>query len=128
MKHHIPFPLENFENYCKGLHRVGVEPGFVMYTNSHAGNHLPAARILPAIHMEAARAYIDNPTDAAFKKLVAAGVLLDTEWDRNSENWRLIAFEGWEVLHMAFSRLHVKAADILQDLTGVNDLDIPEGQ
>jgi len=126
MSHQIPFPLENFESYCQGLHRVGVDPGFVMYTNHHAGNHQPAARFLDTNHFKVAKNYINHPDDESFKQLVAAGVLLDTEWDRNTEHWLLIAFEGWEVLHAAFSRIYVKSGKTLQELTGVNGLNITE--
>jgi hypothetical protein len=128
MTHQIPFPLENFESYCKGLHRVGVVPNFVLYTNTYAGNHQPATRVLPAAHFDIAQNYIANPTDEGFRVLVAAGVFLDNEWDRKSEHWVIIAFEGWEVLHTAFSRLYARFDHTLRDLTGVAGLEISDSE
>lgn len=126
MTHFFPFPLQNFEGYCNGLHRVGIEPGYVMYTNHHASNGKPAARLISAEQLEAAQAYIANPVDETFMKLVAIGALFDTEWDRNTARWEIISFEGWEVLHMAFCHLHVKSGRTLMELTGISNLDFTE--
>lgn len=122
-----PFPLQNFEGYCNGLHRVGIDPGYVMYTNQHASNGKPATRLISAEQLAAAQSYIANPGDEAFKRLVEIGALFDTEWDRRTERWEIISFEGWEVLHAAFSHLHVKAGQTLMELTGVSNLDFTEG-
>jgi hypothetical protein len=117
-----PFQIENFAAYCDSLKRVDVDLGYVMYTNEHAGNGMPAARSISSHQLEAAQAYIDFPSDETFIRLVKMGALLDTEWDRNTQHWVLIAFEGWEALHRAFSHLHVKSCQALQELTGLSDL------
>jgi len=126
MPHQIRFQIENFDGYCMGLHRVGIDMGFVMYTNQHASNHRPAARLLSRMHLEAARSYAASPSDETFKYLVQTGVLLDTEWDRRTAQWEIISFEGWEVLHSAFSHLYAKSKQALLELTGVSDLDFTE--
>jgi hypothetical protein len=126
MPHQIPFPIENFAGYCTGLRRVGLDLGFIMYTNQHASNHHPAARLLPRVHLQAAQSYADSPSDEGFKYLVTTGVLLDTEWDRRTEHWQVISYEGWEVLHTAFNHLHTKYKQALLELTGVSDLDVTE--
>ena len=126
MPHKIRFPIENFAGYCAGLRRVGLDLGFVMYTNQHASNHYPAARLLPREHLQAAQAYAASPSDDGFRYLVNTGVLLDTEWDRRTERWQVISFEGWEVLHTAFSHLHTKSKQALLELTGVSDLGVTE--
>ena len=126
MPHLLPFQLQNFEGYCNGLHRVGIDPGYVLYTNHHASNNHPAARLVSAEQLDAVRAYITSPSDDRFMRLVRLGVLLDTEWDRGTEHWEIISFEGWEVLHMAFNRLHAKSGQLLMELTGVSDIDFPE--
>ena len=126
MHHQIPFQLENFEVHCSNLHRVGIDSGFVLYTNHHASNNKPVARLLTAADLVAAKTYLANPSDEAFMHLVARGVLLDTEWDRQTEHWQIISFEGWEVLHTAFNRLHVKSGQALQNLTGLSELDMVE--
>lgn len=117
-----PFPIEDFEAYCNSLKRVDVDLGYIMYTNHHASNGHPVARIISVHQLEAAQAYIDSPSDQTFIRLVKLGALLDTEWDRNTQHWILIAFEGWEVLHRAFSHLHNKSGQALQELTGLSDL------
>ncbi len=124
MPHQLRFPIENFAGYCTGIRRVGLDLGFVMYTNQHASNHNPAARLLPREHLQAAQAYAASPSDDGFRYLVGTGVLLDTEWDRHTENWQIISFEGWEVLHTAFNHLHAKSKQALLELTGVSDLDV----
>ena len=126
MPHQFRFPIDNFTWYCAGLRRVGLDPGFVMYTNQHASNHHPAARLLPREHLQAAQAYAATPSDDGFRLLVRTGVLLDTEWDRRTEHWEIISFEGWEILHTAFNHLHAQAKQTLLELTGVSDLDVTE--
>ena len=126
MSQQFPFQLHNFEGYCNGLHRVGIDPGFIMYTNHHASNDQPVARLLSAGQLEAAKDYIASPSDETFKRLVEIGVLLDTEWDRGTEQWEIIAFEGWEVLHTAFNRLHAKSRKTMTELIGVSDLDFTQ--
>ncbi len=123
MSHLMPFQIKNFENYCKALERVGVDPGFIMYTNHHVSNHQPAARLVTSSQLPAAQAYIAAPSDETFKRVVEIGVLLDTEWDRQTERWMIISFEGWEVLHTAFSRLYAKSGYSLTELTGVSEAD-----
>jgi len=125
MSHLVPFPIQNFDAYCAGLERVGVQPGFVLYTNHHASNQQPAARLLSCEQLDAAQDYIVSPSDSAFKHMVEIGVLLDTEWDRETREWEIISFQGWEVLHTAFSRLYAKSRTSLTELTGV-DLDFTE--
>lgn len=120
MATYLPFQLQNFEGYCDSLKRVGIDPGYVMYTNHHASNNKPAARHIPADHINVARAYINAPSDETFRQLVEAGVLFDTEWDRRTKQWEIIAFEGWEVLHKALSLLHAKASSAYTELTGVS--------
>ena len=115
------FPIAHFETYCDSLARVGIDPGYVLYTNQHASNNRPAARMLSASQVSAARQHINSPSDESFVKLVQAGVLFDNEWDRNTRHWELIAFEGWEVLHKAFSHLQFRAGNALTDLTGLSD-------
>lgn len=117
-----PFQIDNFEAYCGTLKRVDVDLGWVMYTNQHASNGLPAARCITSHQCDAAQAYIRSPSDEAFIRLVKLGALLDTEWDRNTQDWMLISFEGWEALHRAFSHLHVKSCQALQELTGLSEL------
>ncbi|MDD4913402.1 MAG: hypothetical protein PHW13_00015 [Methylococcales bacterium] len=119
MPHQLPFPIQNFEAYCSGLLRVGIDPGFVMYTNDHAGSHHPVARLLSRELLDHAHAYIASPSDEGFKRLVEGGVLLDTEWDRITNQWQIISFEGWEALHAAFNRLHGKSRQALTELGGV---------
>jgi hypothetical protein len=126
MSHQPQFPIENFNAYCAGLRRVGLDTGFVMYTNQHAANHLPAARLLTREHLQAAQNYLAAPSDEGFTYLVRTGVLLDTVWDRRTEHWQIIAFEGWEALHTAFNHLHAKSKQALLELTGVSDLDVTE--
>ncbi|MGR8931438.1 MAG: hypothetical protein ACU836_12420 [Gammaproteobacteria bacterium] len=121
MPNHLAFPLRNFENQCANLKRVGIDPGYVMYTNHHAGNNRPAARLLSSEHLDAAIAYIDAPSDENFMALVKAGVLFDTEWDHLTKHWKIVSFEGWEVLHKAFSHLHFKATQAMTELTGISD-------
>ncbi len=116
-----PFPIENFEGYCDNLKRVGIDPGYVMYTNQHASNDKPAARMISGEQLEAARAYIASPSDDTFAHLVKSGGLFDTEWDRNTSRWEIISFEGWEVLHKAFNHLHSKSGQALMELTGLSD-------
>ena len=126
MSHQIPFKLNNFETYCQTLDRVGVDPGFLLYTNSHASNHKPVARLLHVEQLSAAETYIANASDEHFKRLVALGVFIDTEWERDTEHWSIISFSGWEVLHTAFNRLHVKSSEHLQQLTGISADDMME--
>ena len=118
----LPFPINNFDAYCNGLKRVGIDPGYVMYTNHHASNGRPAARLISSEQLDAAQAYINTPTDELFVRLVKLGALFDTEWDRKTSRWELIAFEGWEVLHKAFSHLYVKSNQTMMELTGLSDL------
>lgn len=117
-----PFQIENFEGYCYNLKRVGIDPGYVMYTNHHASNDRPAARVISSQQLETAKAYVDNPTDETFTQLVKLGALFDTEWDRRTHHWDIIAFEGWEVLHRAFTHLHAKSGHAMLELTGLSDL------
>ena len=117
-----PFQIENFEAYCNSLKRVGIDPGYVMYTNHHASNDRPAARIISGQQLEAAQAYIDYPSDETFTRLVKLGALFDNEWDRDTRHWEIIAFEGWDVIHRAFNHLYAKSGHALQDLTGLSDL------
>jgi hypothetical protein len=119
MTHLLPFPIQHFESYCNGLQRVGIDPGYVLYTNNHAGSQRPEARLLSGNLLDIAQAYIASPSDDSFRKLVAAGVLLDTEWDRSTSHWEIISFEGWEALHNAFHRLHTKSRQILTELGGI---------
>jgi hypothetical protein len=119
MTHLIPFPIQHFESYYSGLQRVGIDPGYMMYTNHHASSHQPVARLLSANQLELAQAYIALPSDEYFRHLVEAGVLLDTEWDRSTSHWQIISFEGWEVLHAAFNRLHIKSSQTLTELGGI---------
>ena len=121
MLNHQTFPIRNFEEYCDNLKRVGVNPGYIMYTNHHAGNNKPAGRLVSAEHLDAAIAYVDTCSDENFMRLVQAGVLFDTEWDRKTKYWEIISFEGWEVLHKAFSHLHFKATQAMTELTGISD-------
>jgi hypothetical protein len=116
-----PFPLDNFESYCDSLARVGIDPGYVLYTNRHASDNKPAARLISTAQLAAARAHISSPSDDTFVELVKAGVFFDTEWDRNTTTWQLIAFEGWETLHKAFQHLHFKAGSAFTELTGLSD-------
>jgi len=121
MSSQAPFPIEQFKNYCDSLARVGIDPGYVLYTNQHASNNRPAARMVSSAQLAAVRRHLNSPGDESFVELVKAGVLFDNEWDRNTCHWELIAFEGWEVLHKAFLHLHVKAGNALTDLTGLSD-------
>lgn len=123
MSTYLPFQLQNFAGYCDSLKRVGIDPGYVMYTNHHASNSKPAARLISAEKVELAKTYINSPSDETFMRLVEAGALFDTEWDRNTKQWEIIAFEGWEILHKAFSHLHAKASQSLTELTGVSDVE-----
>ncbi len=118
------FQLQNFEAYCHNLNRVGIDPGYVLYTNHHASNNRPAARLISGNHVELAKIYIHTPSDEGFKELVEVGVLYDTKWDRQTKHWEIITFEGWEVLHKAFSHLHAKASHSLTELTGVSGVRI----
>jgi len=124
MSTYLPFQLQHFESYCESLKRVGVDPGYVLYTNHHASNNKPAARLICGTCIQTAKTYIQTPSDEHFKQLVEAGVLYDTEWDRQTKHWEIISFEGWEILHKAFSHLHAKAAQSLTELTGVSDIEI----
>lgn len=117
----VPFPLENFASYCDSLARVGIDPGYVLYTNRHASNNKPAARLVSTSQLAVVNAHIASPSDESFVQLVKAGVLFDNEWDRHTRQWELISFEGWEVLHKAFQHLHVKAGNTLSELTGLSD-------
>jgi len=120
MPNHLAFPLPAFEDLCENLRRVGVNPGYVMYTNHHASDNKPAARLVSAGHLNAAKTYIEISSDENFMHLVKAGVLFDTEWDRQTKHWKIISFEGWEVLHKAFGHLHSKASQSLTELTGIS--------
>ncbi len=122
----LPFVIQHFEQYCNELQRMGIEPGYVMYTNHHAGNGEPATRLVLADQLEAAEAYISAPSDQTFMRLVAIGVLFDTEWDRNTRRWQIISFAGWEKLHHAFSQLLTKADQTLVELTGLSSLELNE--
>ncbi|MDD2738260.1 MAG: hypothetical protein PHR94_04955 [Methylomonas lenta] len=117
-----PFQIENFEGYCNSLKRVDIDPGYVMYTNHHASNDRPAARAISAHQLEAAKAYLENPSDETFIRLVKLGALFDTEWDRRTVRWNIIAFEGWEVLHRAFAHLYAKSGHAMEELTGLSGL------
>ena len=122
----LPFPIQNFEGYCNGLRRMGIDPGYVMYTSRHASNGQPAARLISVDQLEAAQAYLASPSDETFVRLVELGVLLDTEWDRRTNQWEIISFEGWEVLHKAFSHLYARSGQALMELTGVSDREFTE--
>lgn len=124
MSTNLPFQLQNFEGYCDSLRRVGIAPGYVMYTNHHASNNKPAARLVPENHKDAVKAYIHESSDENFRRLVKASVLFDTEWDRQTKHWEIITFEGWEVLHKAFSHLHAKVSRTLTGLTGISGEDL----
>lgn len=117
-----PFQIENFEAYCNSLKRVDIDPGYVMYTNHHASNDRPAARVISVHQLEAAKAYLENPSDETFIRLVKLGALFDTEWDRRTAHWNIIAFEGWEVLHRAFTHLYANSGHAMQELTGLSGL------
>lgn len=121
MNNHLSFQFHNFEGYCQTLKRVGIDAGYVMYTNHHASNDKPAARLISGNDVELAKAYIGSPSDEIFRQLVEAGALFDTDWDRRTHHWELIAFEGWETLHKAFAHLQVKASQSLMELTGLSD-------
>ncbi len=118
MNHVLQFPLQNFATYCNDLHKLNLDPGYVMYTNRHAGKDQPAARLISPNHLEAALAHIDAPSDETFMQLVRLGALLDTEWDRRTDNWALISFEGWDVLHNAFCRLNLRVEKSMLELIG----------
>ncbi|WP_020482675.1 MULTISPECIES: hypothetical protein [unclassified Methylomonas] len=118
MSQMLQFPLQNFDAYCQDLHKLQLNPGYIMYANRHAGNDQPAARLIPPNQLEAALAHIDAPSDDTFKQLVRLGVLLDTEWDRSTENWVIVSFEGWEVLHKAFCRLNMRVEKSMMELIG----------
>jgi hypothetical protein len=126
MSHNLPFQLQHFDAYCNELQRVGVEPGYVMYTNRHASNGQPATRLVSSDQLHAAEAYINSPSDQTFIQLVTLGVLFDTEWDRNTQGWKLISFRGWEKLHNAFSHLLAKSDKTLIELVGLSSLDLNE--
>lgn len=123
MSTYIPFQLQNFEGYCESLKRVGINPGYVLYTNHHASDNKPAARLISGKHVDMTKTYLHDPSDENFSKLVEAGVLFDTEWDRRTNHWEIISFEGWEVLHKAFSHLHAKSSRSLTELTGISDVE-----
>ncbi|MCQ8180486.1 hypothetical protein NP603_05155 [Methylomonas sp. SURF-1] len=114
----LPFPFYGFADYCNELKALGIDPGYVMYTDRHANNDQPSARLVAAEHLPAAQAYIEAPSDAAFVSLVQAGVLMDTEWERRTAGWLLVSFTGWEVLHKAFSRLNAKLDHSVLDMAG----------
>ncbi|OAI05418.1 hypothetical protein [Methylomonas methanica] len=118
MSHVLQFPLQNFDAYCNDLHKLNLNPGYLLYTNRHAGNDQPVARLIPPDQLEVALAHIDAPSDETFKQLVRVGALLDTEWDRKTENWVIVSFEGWEVLHKAFSRLNQRVEKSMMELIG----------
>jgi hypothetical protein len=126
MTHALPFPIQNFEAYNKTLIRVGIDPGFVLYTNHHAGNHQAAARFFNEEQLPAVQRHLTEQSDETFKHLVEIGVLLDNEWDRTTPSWQIISFAGWEVLHTAFSRLHSKCRNALQELTGLSEVELFE--
>jgi hypothetical protein len=125
MTHLHPFPIQNFPAHCNSLQRVGVDPGFIMYTNNHAGSHHPVARPLSTAQLEPALAYIRTPSDENFRHLVEVGGLLDTEWDRSTNHWQIIDFVGWETLHTAFCRLHHKSMQELAEMGGA-EMDFDE--
>lgn len=114
----LPFPLQGFDAYCSDLHKLSLDPGYVMYTNRHANNDQPAARLIAPDQLEVALVYINTPSDETFMRLVQLGILLDTEWDRRTGNWAIISFEGWEVLHKAFCRLNGRAEKSMMELIG----------
>lgn len=118
MNHALQFPLQNFDAYCSDLHKLKLNPGYVMYTNRHAKNDQPAARLIPPDHLRAALAHIDAPSDETFMQLVRLGALLDNEWDRRTESWAIVSFEGWEVLHKAFCRLNGRVEKSMLELIG----------
>ncbi|MBD9357441.1 hypothetical protein [Methylomonas albis] len=118
MSHVLQFPLQDFDAYCTDLHKLNLNPGYLMYTNQHAGNNQPAARLIPPSQLEAALAHINAPSDETFKHLVQLGALLDTEWDRKTDNWVIVSFEGWEVLHKAFCRLNLRVEKTMMELIG----------
>jgi hypothetical protein len=126
MPHLLPFQIQNFEAYGHGLHRMGIDPGYVMYTSHHASNDRPAARLITEDQLDAVQAYRAAPSDETFMRLVEMGALLDTEWDRRTSRWEIISFEDWEVLHKAFSRLYANSGQALMELTGVSDLEFTE--
>lgn len=72
----LQFPLQNFDAYCQDLHKLKLDPGYLMYANRHAGNDQPAARLIPPNQLEAALAHIDAPSDDTFKRLVRQGVVV----------------------------------------------------
>lgn len=121
MSHLKPFHIDNFKGYCDGLLRVGIDPGYVLYTNHHESNQRPATRLFAAEHLTIVEQHLANPSAESFKQLVAVGVLQDTSWDFQSTGWQIIAFSGWEVLHNAFGHLHHKAEQELEDSLGVAD-------
>jgi hypothetical protein len=124
MAHSLEFPLQNFENYCNELQRVGIEYGYVLYTNHHASNGRPATRLVPADQFDAVQNYLTSSSDETFTILVKMGVLFDTEWDRNTRHWVIISFDGWEKLHHAFERLLNKADEKLLTMTGLSSLEL----
>ena len=126
MSHHFPFQIKNFEGLCNTLERVGVDPGFVLYTNQHASNEQPMTRLIYAHQLEAAENYLNSPTDEHFRQLVKLGVLFDNEWDRNTASWAIISFKGWEALHTAFCHLHSHNSQSLLELTGLSSDDFLE--
>ena len=126
MSQNLSFHLKHFDAYCDELQRVGVEPGYVLYTNHHASHGQPAARLVTAEQLSTVEAYITAPTAEAFIQLVALGVMFDTEWDRNTQHWQLISFHGWEKLHTAFSHLLAKVDKTLIELGGLSSLDLNE--
>ncbi|TAN68957.1 MAG: hypothetical protein EPN17_08305 [Methylobacter sp.] len=126
MPRQLSFQIKNFESYVNGLQRMGIDQGYVLYTNCHASNDKPVARLISADQLDAVQAYIASPSDEAFIRLVKLGALLDTDWDRRTSQWQVISFEGWEALHNAFSRLYTKSEQALVELTGVSDLDSRE--
>lgn len=121
MHQHFPFPVQHFKNYCDGLQRVGIQPGYIMFTNHHASNHRPATRLLDESQLTLAETHINSPSEETFKQLVASGVLLDTEWDYQTSSWQIIAFNAWETLHNAFTHLYAKSSETLEELVGVTD-------
>lgn len=122
LPHQIQFQVYEFENYCNILNRIGIDPGYLMYTNHHASNDKPSARQISTEQLHAAKAYIDNPTDENFIQLVKLGVLFDNEWDRKTSKWMLISFDGWEVLHKAFTHLLMHCEQSEVEMTGVSNL------
>lgn len=126
MSHALKFPIQNFDYYCDELQRLGIEPGFVLYTNHHASNGLAETRFVSANQLDAVETYLASPSDQTFIPLVKMGVLLDNEWDRNTRHWALISFNGWEKLHHAFERLLNKADQGLINLSGLSSLEVTE--